>query len=201
MRMLLALLACLLMAACITNGKRGADAAPAVYDLGPAPAPAPASAGRPALALDVRAPGWLDGEGIAYRLAYAEPARRNDYSRARWAAPPASLVRQRLGEGLGLAALGQARVRCVMRVELDEFAQVFSGPREARGELRARLQILDRGRALLAEEAFAIAKASPSPDAAGGVAALTGAVDELASRAGVWRANLVASGRLKACEE
>ena len=75
MRFALVILA-LGLGACVTTGKRGSEGVPAVYDLGPA-LRAPAVVEHP-LSLEVAASAWLETEGIAYRLAYAEPQRRND---------------------------------------------------------------------------------------------------------------------------
>ncbi|MBS1191819.1 MAG: hypothetical protein H6R10_3611 [Rhodocyclaceae bacterium] len=196
----LLLVLCLVLTGCVTAGKRGSDAGPAVYDLGPPAERQPAAAGLPPLAVDIRAPYWLDSLGIGYRLAYAEPGRLRDYARARWAAPPATLMQQRLAQQLGLIPVGQGGARCLVRIDLDEFSQVFTMPQESRGVLQARVVLLDGTRKQLAETALKIEKAAPSQDSRGGVAALEAAVAQLGTDLGRWREQLAASGRLKACE-
>lgn len=192
-------IACLALSACFTAGKRGGDAAMAVYDLGPSAVRQESVAGKPPLAVDIRAPYWLDALGIQYRLAYAEPGRLRDYAQARWAAPPAALIQQRLVQQLGLVPMGQGGALCLLRLDLDEFSQVFATPQESQGVLQARLAILDRGRNPLAERRVEIRKPAPSQDSRGGRAALAAAVEELGSDIGRWQGELAGSGRLKLC--
>jgi cholesterol transport system auxiliary component len=194
------LVSCLALSACFTAGKRGGDAGPAVYDLGLPAVRQPVVSGGPALAVEVRAPYWLDSLGIHYRLAYAEPGRLRDYAQARWAAPPATLVQQRLVQQLGLTPLGQGGAGCLLRIELDEFSQVFATPQDSRGVLQARLAILDRNRNRLAEQAVNIEKTAPSPDSRGGLTALSAAVAQLGGDIGRSLGEWAGGGRLKACE-
>ncbi len=197
MRCLL-VLAVLFLAACVTSGKRGSEGAPVLYDLGQVRV---AEAGRALpLSLEVRTAPGLDSEGIAYRLDYANPARRNEYSRSRWVAPPAALVRQRLAADVGATIVGAASNPCLLRLELDEFAQVFESPRESRGEIRARGLLLDRQRRVVAEAAWRIERPAPSANAAGGVASPGAATEALAGEIVAWQQNLAGSGRLKACK-
>lgn len=181
MRCLLILFAGLLLAACYSSGKRGGDSAMALYDFGQPVAPVSVPSELGDLAVEVRAPLWLDSLGIEYRLAYAEPFRLREYTRARWVGPPAQLVQQRLIQKLGALPAGQGRTRCVLRMDLDEFNQVFDTPTMSRGVVEGRVQLLDRSRAVVVGYPFRIEKPAPSADARGGVAALTVAVDQLAA--------------------
>jgi ABC-type uncharacterized transport system auxiliary subunit len=194
----LPVLFCLALSACVTAGKRGGDAAMAVYDLG-TPASRQGETVLP-LAVEVRAPYWFDSLGIEYRLDYAEPGRLRDYSQARWVAPPAMLVQQRLVQQLGLVPQGQGGGKCLLRVDIDEFSQIFDTPDSSRGTLQARLALLDGGRNALAERTLKIDKSAPSQDSRGGVAALGETVDQLAGELGNWRGELLAGGRLKTCK-
>lgn len=194
----LLILLCLTLGACITTGKRGGDAAMAVYDLG-TPA-ARQDGGAVPLAVEVRAPYWFDSLGIEYRLAYAEPGRLRDYGQARWAAPPAMLVQQRLVQQLGLVPQGQGGAKCMLRIDIDEFSQIFDTPDSSRGVVDARVALLDAGRNAVAQRSFKIEKPAPSQDSRGGVAALGAAVELLAGDLGRWQRDLNASGRLKGCK-
>ncbi len=138
MRRLLIVACCLLVAACYSAGRRGGDSALAIYDLGPPEVRTGDVPRRRELALEVRAPLWMDSMGIEYRLAYDEPARLRDYTRARWAGPPAHLIQQRLVQRLGMRPAGQGRTRCVLRIDVDAFAQIFSDPATSRGHLQGR---------------------------------------------------------------
>ena len=199
MRHLTVAACCLLLTACYSSGKQGGDSALNVYDFGPPVLQSPVKPLRSELAVEVRAPLWLDSMGIEYRLLYAEPARLRDYTRARWAGPPAQLIQQRLIQQLGLMPAGQGRTRCVLRIDIDAFAQVFDDPVTSRGQLRGRAQLLDRNRALLTANEFRIEKPAPSADSRGGVAALTATVDQLAVDLEIWEQSVRASGKGVAC--
>lgn len=199
MRRLLVILVCLCLASCYGTGKRGGDAALAVYDFGQPSAGSFPSGWRGKLAVEVRAPLWIDSLGIGYRLTYAEPKRLREYTQSRWAGPPAQLVQQWLNRQLGLSGAGQGRTRCVLRIDIDEFSQVFDNPQVSQGVIEGRVQLLDRSRATLASNEIRIAKPAPSADARGGVAALTVAVDQLVADLFAWEGQLSASGKAAAC--
>ena len=156
----------------------------AVFDLGPAPT-GPATQ-RALRVLPVGAPSWLDGPGIAYRLAHADAQRREVYRDSRWAATPAALLTQRLqqrvaGGGTGAPAL--------LVVQLDEFAQVFSAPERSRGVVRLRARLFEPGAADGGpERVFSAERAADSADARGGVRALSQAADEAIELLLAWAA-------------
>ena len=199
MRHLLIVACCLLVAACYSAGRRGGDSALAIYDLGPPEVRTGDVPKRRELALEVRAPLWMDSMGIEYRLAYDEPARLRDYTRARWAGPPAQLIRQRLVQLLGMRPAGQGRARCVLRIDVDSFAQIFSDPATSHGRLQGRAQLLDSTRALVTNYEFNIEKSAPSADSRGGVAALTAAVDQLAHELAAWEESAWREGKGAVC--
>jgi ABC-type uncharacterized transport system auxiliary subunit len=187
MRRLIICLVIVCLSGCYGSGRRGGEQAPAIYDFGPpATRLAPAAAGD--LAIEVRAPLWLDTAGIDYRLLYADSARLREYTRARWAGPPAVMIQQRLVQKLPLIPAGQGRTRCVLRIDIDEFSQVFDAPAASNGVLKGRFELLDRTRRTVAARDIAIVRGAPSPDARGGVAALTAAVDQLAEDILAWQA-------------
>jgi ABC-type uncharacterized transport system auxiliary subunit len=199
MRRLLIVSCCLLVAACYSAGKRGGDSALAIYDLGPPEVRSEAVPKRRELALEVRAPLWMDSMGIEYRLAYDEPARLRDYTRARWAGPPAQLIQQRLIQQLGMRPSGQGRTRCVLRIDVDAFAQIFNDPETSRGHLQGRAQLLDSTRARVTLYEFNIEKTAPSADSRGGVAALTAAVDQLVNELVAWEESAWSERKGAAC--
>ena len=180
MRLLLTLLFCSLLSACFTAGKRGGDSVLAVYDFGPAPASLLAAPRPQPMALEVRAPLWFDSLGIDYRLAYVDAARLREYARARWAGPPAQLIQQRLMQQLDYSMSGQGQTRCLLRLEITEFSQVFATPASSKGVLQGRVILLDRSRHQLAELDLKIEKTATSQDGRGGVAALSATVEQLA---------------------
>lgn len=199
MRRFLTIVCCLFLAACYGAGKRG-DSALAIYDFGPPVADGSGAQERLSeLAIEVRAPLWFDSLGIEYRLVYDEPKRLRDYTRSRWAGPPAQMMQQRLIQQLGLIPAGQGRTRCVLRIDIDEFIQVFDTPTTSRGVIQGRAQLLDRSRTSLASHELRIEKPAASADARGGVAALTAAVDQLVADLLGWEQQLKGSGKAAAC--
>lgn len=199
MRWLSGILCCLFLAGCFTAGKRGADAPPAIYDFGPAPASLLPAPRKTPLALEVRAPLWFDTMGIDYRLAYVDAARLREYAKARWAGPPAQLLQQRLAQQLALSPSGQGQSRCLMRLEITEFSQVFLAPESSRGVMQGRVMLLDRARRQVAEFSVNQEKVAVSPDARGGVGALTAAVDQLAADLAIWEKQLAGNASAVEC--
>lgn len=199
MRWLTGILCCLLLAGCFTAGKRGGDASPIVYDFGPEPASLLPAPRKTPLALEVRAPLWFDSMGIGYRLAYIDAARLREYAKARWAGPPAQLLQQRLVQQLGLSPSGQGQSRCLLRIEMTEFSQIFSAPDRSRGVLQGRAVLLDRARRQLAELPVNLDKLAASQDARGGVGALTGAADQLVADLAGWERQLAGNAAAGAC--
>ncbi|PLC43808.1 ABC transporter [Ralstonia pickettii] len=184
-----ALMALLLLAACSS-----APVAPAaLYDFGLAPA---ASAGaRLPTALrvaDVAGPGWMDGNAIYYRLAYAQSQRTDVYANSRWVESPVSLFDARLRN----AAAGRGQVVGYptpdvpsLRVELVDFSQVFDRPDASRGVVRLRATV-SLARGVIDQRVVQAEAPAPSADAAGGVAALTQASDKAISEVLDWVAGL-----------
>ncbi|MCL2636706.1 MAG: hypothetical protein FWD50_08810, partial [Betaproteobacteria bacterium] len=69
MRIALLLLFVAVLGGCFTAGKRGGEAGMTFHDFGTPPSLLEEAGGRRgSVALEVRAPQWLDGLGISYRL-------------------------------------------------------------------------------------------------------------------------------------
>ncbi len=177
-----------------------------VYDFGPGAAqPAAAQPGAPLAALvlvDVASAGLADGSSaLLYRLAYANAQQLRPYSQARWSQPPAQLLQQALRERLGrdrivlsasqAAALQPDRQRlpAVLRVQLEEFSQVFSSAQDSAGVVRLRAVLADTGltgETLVAQRVFTAQRPAGSADAAGGARALAEASAQLADELAAW---------------
>jgi len=173
----------------------------AMYDFGPgvlarqalATPAAPVPALPPLAVADIATSGGaLENQAVLYRLGYLDNQQLRAYSQARWTMPPAQLVRQRLRERLGQqravlnAREGVALNRSqnanmpLLRLELEEFSQVFSAPDASVGLLRLHatlVEITPAGERLLAQRSLAVQRPATSADAAGGVRALTAATD------------------------
>jgi cholesterol transport system auxiliary component len=79
----------------------------------------------------------------------------------------------------------------MLRIELEEFSQVFDTATQSWGLLRLRATLLDNmqgGEKLLAQRTFVIRKPAPAPDATGGAQALAAATDAAADEIGQWLA-------------
>ncbi len=188
------LLASLLVASCAVGP--GARVDVARYDFGSAPVPASSAAtpdgGAPLLVDDAVAPEWMDSASMHYRLAYEDAAQPRAYANSRWMMPPAALftgrLRQRLAAtGAVLVPADGLRAAHALRIEIEEFSQVFDSPRSSRAMLRVRASLF-AGVALVAQRTFSIERAAPTADAQGGVRALTAATDALIGQVQAWTA-------------
>lgn len=189
----LAALAAVALAACA-----GTSAPPPTeYDFGPGGATleAPPRLAKEITVVETSAPGWLDSPVIVYRLAYRDAAQPRAYVESRWVAPPAALftlqLRQRLAATTrsGVIVPGDGvRTAATLRVELQEFSQVFDAPDRSRAVVRVRAVLVSDGR-LLGQTSFAVDRPAPSPDAAGGARALALAADAAIDRLIGWTAD------------
>lgn len=163
----------------------------ATYDLGVAP---PASA-RPIPAslmiADIEAPQWLQGRAILYRLAYQNDKQLQPYANSKWVAPPTELLSLRLRQYFASSQTSspedRTRNNFMLRIELETFEQVFASPSSSQGVLRARATLIDTAdRRSIAQKTFALEQASTTPDATGGVAALSAAGEQLIEAVHGW---------------
>jgi cholesterol transport system auxiliary component len=173
-----------------------------MYDFGPSTAVETAATSRGALVLpEVEVTGILETPALLYRLGYEDAHQLRPYAYARWSAPPGQLLRQRLRDVLGRdravldAAAAAALSRRggtpppVLRVELEEFSQLFDSPGESKGVVRVRCTLLENtggGERLVAQRSFNVQRPAPSADAPGGVRALTAATDAAAQDIASW---------------
>ena len=174
-----------------------------------------------------RANAALSGQAVLYRLTYADAQALKPYTLARWSMPPAQLIDQRLREQLGLrravlgtgelmptpaarraasAAAGTAAlapsvstaVPMNLRLELEEFSQLFDTPEQSHALLRLRATLTRRsagGDTLLAQRSFVVQLAAATADAAGGVRALAAAADQAVSEIERWLEQVPAAER------
>lgn len=180
---------------------------PTLYDFGPGPlsratAPAPAPANNPALrpliVADIDASPALDSNALLYRLAYADAQQLKPYAQARWSMTPAQLVRQRLREHLGQSrtllnpgdSVGKGSAApLTLRLELEEFSQLFDSPGTSVGLLRLRATVVQANspaEQTLAQRMVIVQRPAASADAAGGVRALTIATDAAIQEIDAW---------------
>ncbi len=180
----------------------------AMYDFGPGALSTQAGAtpAAPALAplaiADIATSGGaLDNQAVLYRLGYLDAQQLRPYSQARWSMPPAQLLRQRLRERLGPqrvvfnaqegAALNRSQNAnlLMLRLELEEFSQLFSAPDASVGLVRLHatlVEITPAGETLVAQRNLSVQRPATRADAAGGVRALTAATDAAIDELDQW---------------
>ena len=165
----------------------------AVYDFGPslqAPSLQAIAAPLPALVLaEMDAPAALESTAVVYRLGYADAQQLRPYTLARWSMPPAQLVRLRVRDALSskgsVLSTAEGSATWLLKLELDEFSQLFESPGSSAGVVRLRATLL-RGGAIAAQRSVLARASAPSQDAAGGVRALTQATDDAVQQLGTW---------------
>lgn len=170
----------------------------ALYDFGLAPAATDGARLPTALRVaEVAGPGWMDGNAIYYRLAYAQSQRTDVYANSRWVESPVNLFDARLRN----AAAARGRVVAyatpdgpTLRVELVEFSQVFDRPDASRAVVRLRATVF-QSRGMIDQRVVQADAPASSPDAAGGVAALTQASDRAIGEVLDWVAGLPLEAR------
>lgn len=182
----------LLVACCLAGCNSLGLQAPqtAIYDFGliePARIPPAVVPAR----IEVTAPSWLSGSSIQYRLAWSQPERRRAYAESRWAAQPADMLTVSLGRALRIGNGGNngghMGARCRLKVEIDEFIQVFDTEQRNHVELVVRVELLPpRGELPLAWREFRQREAGITADAEGGVKAARAAVLGLAGDIAGW---------------
>jgi cholesterol transport system auxiliary component len=181
------------LAACTTPQP---PAPKAVYDFGPvlsaAPAVTPTRSAAVALP-EIEASASLDSPSLLYRLQYSNAQQLLPYAQARWSSSPAQLVRARVRDALALQGpvLSLDGIApWVLRIELDEFSQVFESPEKSFGLVRLRASLLKNDQ--LSAQTTVLARApAASQDAAGGVKALTAATDDAVRQLSSWLATQV----------
>lgn len=191
MKRVVSILAGLLLAACGGNVR---TTEPVRYDFGSLAGNWTGS--RIAIAaVDVQASSWLSGADMHYRLAYAEPLRRQSYAESRWAAPPAELLEAFLKRRIVFGQPDVSGAGCRLQLVLDELEQRYDDPQGSMQvlEVRALLTPL-RSAETISRRTFLIQKPAASATAGGGAAATRDAVQALADDLGAW---LETTGREK----
>ncbi|HTH62381.1 MAG TPA: ABC-type transport auxiliary lipoprotein family protein [Paraburkholderia sp.] len=184
-RGLAALAVASLIAACAGNPAALSDVR---FDLGPVtPASTPGTL-PPLKVLDVNAPPQLDNDGFMYRLGDAS-LQTSRYAHSHWTTSPARLLTQRLRATLSAHASVLTGVDAVpapvLRVDLDQFEQVFDNANQSSGVVAARATLIQDGK-VIGQHTFLARAPASMPDATGGARALAAASDQLVSQIAAW---------------
>lgn len=163
---------------------------PVRYDFGVLAGEGPRAA-IPLVAVEVRTASWLATPDMHFRLAYAEPLRRRNYTESRWVAPPGELLENFLSRRMVSDRTGPRGTGCRLLLVLDELEQRFESEKTSRVVLAARAQLsLPRGAEILAGRTFPIGTPGGGGDARSGAAAARDAVKVLGDELADWLAGL-----------
>jgi cholesterol transport system auxiliary component len=167
----------LLLAGCATRP----NTAPKIYDFGLTEQPAQRAVA--VTVLEMRAPEWLDGTQMLYRLAYEDPRALSPYGGSRWAGPPAAMLTLRMRQQFGSAP----GTKCTLATQLAEFSQTFDSASSSRAllQVQATLGVSSPAPQKVQRE-FRLEGATPSADAAGGAAAFSQLASDFVRAAEAW---------------
>lgn len=163
------------------------------YDLGPVNAPSAGSKplGKTMLVTPVASPTWLDHTTMMYRLNQADPTRPRYYSASRWSGTPAEMLTERLRARLARSVHVVTETEGVsgdysLRLDLEEFAQIFPQPDTSRVDIRVRATLIDtERRVVLMQKTFEALEAAP-PNAPGAVPVYAQAAGRIIDEVAIW---------------
>ena len=169
------------------------------YDFGPSAPVAQqalpaAPASMPALVvMDATGPAALENERMYYRLAYADALQARTYANSRWSSNPLQMVTQRFKtrlaqSGIKVLSATDASVGVpILRVEVDDFVQAFTGATRSEGQIVLRASLFNDHR-LIDQRTFTRSTPAASADAPGGAHALASSTDAVAADIVAWLA-------------
>lgn len=196
MRILAIVLAFSVLGACSLKPSNVRPAAH--YDFGIAPTVSSKPINANLVVADVEAPQWLQRRGLLYRLVYRNEQQLQPYANSNWVAPPPELLSTRLRQffssGKVSAPEDRTRADYLLRVELESFEQKFMSPTSSSALVRAKATLVNTlERRVHAQKVFALEEPAPTPDAAGGAAALAAASNALSRQIHDWVASELSS--------
>ena len=146
---------------------------------------------------DIGAPSTLESNAMLYRLQYDNAQLLRPYAQHRWSMPPAQLFAQRIKSRITAAggtvvgpADGVADLP-VLRIELDEFSQIFTNATQSEARITLRVSLIKKNK-LIAQQYFSVGTASANADASGGAKAMQVTADHSISSILNWLQTLPA---------
>lgn len=172
------------------------DFGPAVANgAAPAPTPVPNAALGAIVVTDITGSSALDSERMFYRLSYADQMQARTYANSRWTANPLQLMTQRVKTRIGqsgakvLSETDASLGIPLLRIDVDEFVQDFSGAAQSSGQVAVRASLF-QGHTLVDQRTFVRTTPARSADAAGGARALAASTDAVAADIVGWLGTL-----------
>jgi cholesterol transport system auxiliary component len=183
-----AALLCAVLAGCSSTG----GSTKQMFDLGLPASNAPPAVVNERLTIAVApisASEWLDSNAIVYRLGYVDVQQPKRYANSQWTGVPAELLmrrlRNKLADQVNVVAEGDTVGAAVIKIELEEFDQVFDSAQDSHAVLKLRASLVRNGR-LIAQRSFFAEHAATTPDATGGAHALAALSDETLAQVVQW---------------
>lgn len=148
------------------------------------------------LVAEIKSPVWLNNNTIQYRLAYRDPTQSYSYANSRWSTSPAILLTHYIRNIIAtttnnkvLSTTDSVRADFILRLELEEFSQIFDAIDNSHVLIKLRVSLINRNSRLLkAQHSFNIKLAAPTANAAGAVKALVESSDKLTGELINWLA-------------
>jgi cholesterol transport system auxiliary component len=182
--MAVAVVTALLLSACVNSTARQGEVA--YYDLGTG-AKVKGTQALMLRAIDVQSPSWLGTAAMQYRFAYGDASRRQTYVESRWAATPGELLEVALRRRIAVGESDIVAAGCRLRIDVDEFVQVFDAPDASRAVIEARVSLLAaKSDQLLARRSISLSHPALTADARGGVAAFSELTGEISRDVAFW---------------
>jgi cholesterol transport system auxiliary component len=176
----------LFLSACSSSGGSNKSAEPTIYDFGIPTTATTATANKRGnvLIADVQANSTFDGTALIYRLP-ANQASAQAYNLARWTAPPAALITERLklrAQSAGLTLVTrESDAQKRVAIELVEFSHLFTGERLSDGLVLLRVTVTGNDK-IEAQRFVEERIPAVTSDAAGGAKALQQAAEKAIER-------------------
>lgn len=164
------------------------------YDFGPltTTASVPPSQGKLQISIaELTVPPALDSNAMLYRLQYDNVQQLKAYSLHRWSMPPAQLLAQRLkavlvSQGADVLANTDGAANLpILRLEVDEFSQIFTAANQSNAQISLRASVI-KGHKLIAQKSFQQKVAANTADAPGGARAMREAADASIAEIQAW---------------
>lgn len=182
MRAILATSILIFLSGCM--GGMAVHQGPATYALSVAPVNPGVGQSGALHDVEVESPSWIDITDMQYRLSYLDRLKRESYATSRWVASPARQMELQLRQTL--LSPGSRPGSCRLRVELDEFLQVFEAAERSHVIVEARVALVSpRVDILIARQRFRVTQVAGA-DARSGVLAFDVAVRQMATDIEVW---------------
>lgn len=190
------LMCCALLVGCITP--RNNAQPPAEYDLGPTlrsqkQVQASASDVKANMVVipRIKTHGVLNSRMIIYRFSNLQAYEPRAYTQSRWADEPGEMLRLRMQQIIGekypviLSSELAQKTSWILLASLEDFSQDFTAVDQSEGVVQLRVTLLHGGE-VLGQKVFNVRSRAPTPDAAGGVMAISTGVDELLTELLSW---------------